>query len=122
LESKKAIGNKAESIACDFLLNNGYSIIERNYHFGKNEIDIIAGKENLIIFVEVKSKSSDSMTNPEAAINSMKQQKIFKVANYYVMDKKISGADFRFDVIFVHYTDGGPKIEHFLNAFSYTYS
>ena len=122
METKKSVGNKAESIACDFLKSNGYNIIERNYRFQKNEIDIIAGKENLIVFVEVKSKTDNAMTNPESALNSIKQQKIFKVANFYVMDKKITNCDYRFDVIIVYYTDGGPKIEHYINAFTYSFS
>ena len=81
---KKEVGNLAENIAAEFLKNQGYKIIERNFYF-KNfgEIDIIALKKNLLNFVEVKSLSHESEFIPEFHFSKKKYKKIEKIASFY---------------------------------------
>lgn len=109
-------GLKGEKIACNYLIDNGYSILERNYKFKTGEIDIIALKENIIIFVEVKARSSTYYGYPYEAVNRKKQEKIIKTAMHYVKLHNIRDIQFRFDVIEV-YLSKGNKVNHYTNAF-----
>ncbi len=96
-------GNSGEEQACEFLENSGFTIIDRNFHFGKNgEIDIIAQKENLVLFVEVKSRDSKKFGGALYSINQKKKSTLRFTANGYLikypqMNKK--NHLFRFDLI-----------------------
>jgi len=92
-------GKDGEELACKFLTNNGYRIIERNYRCGRNEIDIIAQKDDTISFVEVKSRHSLSYGHPAEAITEVKQKEILKAVQCYVKDNHKPGQNYRFDVI-----------------------
>ena len=72
--NNKSFGNEGEDIASDYLKNNGYEIIERNYRFHKGEIDIVAkdNETNYLVFVEVKSRKSLEYGEPEYAITPAK--------------------------------------------------
>ena len=92
----KEIGRIGEDIACKYLKKKGHRILERNYvpkwkTFNREEIDIICEKDKTIIFVEVKTLRQDSGKPflPEDKINFAKQQKIIKVAESYLLEKKI---------------------------------
>ena len=79
--SKRAIGNNAEDIACQYLLELGWDIIERNYYAGHNEIDIIAKDEDIIVFIEVKDESSTHFGLPIEHVNETKVFRILKLQN-----------------------------------------
>lgn len=80
----KEIGSKAEDIAVQFLKDQGYKILERNYRFKKfGEIDIIAFKKGLLNFVEVKSLTTETEFIPEIHFTKRKYQKIEKIASFY---------------------------------------
>jgi len=70
------IGKYGENIAFDYLLKNGYKIKERNWRFGKGEIDVIAEENNTIVIVEVKTRSSEYFGDPEESVSRKKQKKI----------------------------------------------
>jgi putative endonuclease len=115
-DDRHALGQKGEALVRDYLIGNGYEILEKNYKYGKNEIDIICKIENIIVFVEVRSRGEHSTMNLEYSITAKKQKSIFLVANHYVDTKKIKNVDFRFDVVFVHFEREEDPIEHFKNA------
>ena len=75
----KAIGKYGESIARDFLINNGYKILNMNYRNRYGEIDIISIKNDIIIFCEVKSRYTNSFGNPIEAVTYYKQKQIIKL-------------------------------------------
>jgi len=82
---KEKIGKLAEDLAAEFLKNQGYKIIERNFSFHRfGEIDLIALKKNLVNFVEVKSLARASEFIPEIHFNKKKFRKIEKIASFYV--------------------------------------
>ena len=82
----KEYGKKGEGIAASFLMEKGFEIIERNFRFGKSgEIDLIALKENLLIFVEVKSRTSHSFGGPLYSINNRKKNTIRRVAKRFLV-------------------------------------
>ena len=79
----KAIGDYGENIAHDFLINNGYNILDMNYSNRYGEIDIICRSNNLIIFCEVKSRYTNSFGSPMESVTYSKQKQIIKLSSYY---------------------------------------
>ena len=77
------LGKKGEDLTVDFLKKQGYIIFKRNYHSRYGEIDVIAEKGELLLFVEVKTRSSDLFGEPKDAVGYRKQEKYKKIANYY---------------------------------------
>lgn len=109
------IGKKGEEIAANFLLQNGYEIQETNWRYKKSEIDIIAKKENDLIFVEVKTRSSSIFQTPEEAVSIKKQKLIFLAANQYIQSKELD-FNIRFDIISITFNKE-LKINHLIDAF-----
>ncbi len=117
--NKKILGNIGEDLAYDFLVEKGYKILERNYVWRKNEVDIIAEdeKERQIVFVEVKTRNTDYFIQPFEAVDFKKQKAIIKVANAYIRSLNID-LEARFDIISIIQTkDETPNIEHIVGAF-----
>lgn len=112
-----AIGNNGEELACKYLINKGYKIIRRNFHFGRyGEIDIISEFNNTLIFIEVKYRKSLTFGSPVCAISVAKQKSLRKSAEGYLYVNKITDKDCRFDLIAIDASSGTPKIEHIENA------
>lgn len=115
--TKQIRGAKGESVAQNYLKENGYSIIETNFkcHFG--EVDIIASKDNELTFVEVKTRGQEMFGTPAESINYYKQKHIYKVAEYYIYKNKIMNIPISLDAVEVYlFEDNTPKIEHIKNA------
>jgi len=110
-------GKKSEEEAADWLKDQGYEIVRTNFRFNKKEIDIIARKEDLLVFVEVKTKSFRSDESPGDIVTLKKQKFLFKAAEAYMIYNGID-METRFDVIFVIYKYEEILIEHIKNAFS----
>ena len=118
--STKQLGDEGEEIAVELLQEKGYEIIERNYRYGKGEIDIIAKdpETNFTVFVEVKSRKNLEFGDPVYAITKNKIKQIKRMAELYLYDKEIDEIDCRFDVITVLLRGKQkPVIEHYVNAF-----
>jgi putative endonuclease len=111
-------GKLGEEYAARFLLSKGYRIVERNYKAGRGEIDIIAWfGSDLLVFVEVKTRSSDDFGGPEEAVGPKKQDMIARMAGLY-MEKIHYEWAIRFDIIAVLMEHGKPKtIRHTEDAF-----
>jgi len=114
---KKLLGAKGEKLAADFLCHHGFEIIDRNFRYGRGEIDIVARKDRLIIFCEVKTRTSSTFGKGEDAVDGRKQQQIRKVAEGYISEKKLDNFDFRFDVVVVEINRGSTKIRVIEDAF-----
>ncbi len=94
------IGVSGETSATNYLKNNGYVILARNYRFERNEIDIICEKKGTIVFVEVKKRSGDKFGSPIEAITLEKTKKITFVAQQYLISRELlDKCNARFDVI-----------------------
>ncbi len=96
--NKKTIGNLGEHFAQNLIKNKGYSIITNNYHSRFGELDIIAINDNFIVFVEVKTRSENSIGTPAEAVNFKKQSKIIKTAFDFLV-KNPCELQPRFDII-----------------------
>lgn len=82
--NKKEIGEEGEKAACTFLVENGYLIVEKNYRFKRWEIDIIASKKDLLVFVEVKTRGSFDFGFPEETLSIKQKRNIIKTAKHYI--------------------------------------
>ena len=112
-ESNKKTGNLGEIKATAYLKRQKYKILENNFQNKLGEIDIIAEKGGVIVFVEVKTRLTYKYGEPIEAVDYRKQNKIKKVAEIYLMIKNKSLSDVRFDVIEVL----DNNINHIENAF-----
>lgn len=110
-------GKIAEDLAAEFFLKNGYTILVRNFRFQKAEIDIIAEKDNLIVVVEVKARSTDTFMLPQEAVTKAKIKSIVSAANHF-MEEFNKNQEVRFDIISVLPDEKKNLIiEHIENAF-----
>lgn len=121
--SNKSLGSYGESLAKQYLLDQGYRVLEVNFRNKLGEIDLIAQDGKTICFVEVKTRQSLEQGQPYEAINSWKIRKLSQMATFYLKHKFHSLEILsRFDVIsIVQDKDGSPKIQHIKNAFDATY-
>lgn len=111
------LGKEAENLAAEYLLKNEYKILVRNFRFKKNEVDIIAEKDNLIIVVEVKARSTDFFILPQEAVTKGKIKSIVSATNHF-MEEFSKDQEVRFDIISVLPDKTGKlEIEHIENAF-----
>ena len=95
----KEKGDEGENIACNYLKNNNYKIIERNYKTYLGEIDIIAKKDKCLHFVEVKLRNYSYYGYGVEAVDKAKQKHIINVAKQYIAFNKIKNVEINFDVI-----------------------
>jgi putative endonuclease len=111
------LGKIGESIALDFLIKSGYDILETNWSIGKAEVDIIARYEDILIFIEVKTRGSNQHGSPEEKVTSKKQRMISSAASKY-MELIDYDWEVRFDIITVVYKNQNDfNLEHFKDAF-----
>jgi putative endonuclease len=118
------LGRRAEALAADFLEAKGYRVLERNYRFNREEVDLVCfqpypryedGGE--LVFVEVKARRGLGFGRPEEAVTPEKQRAIFRVAEAYLHETRLEGALVRFDVVAITWRTDEPELEHFENAF-----
>ncbi len=118
--ASKEFGNKGEEIAAELLEEKGYEIVERNYRFGKGEIDIIAKTpdKKYLVFVEVKTRNNLEFGQPEYAITKNKMGQLRRIASAYIYENVPEDIDFRMDVVAILFQQNKkPLIEHYENAF-----
>lgn len=116
--SSKELAKLGEEVAEKYLVSKGYSIIKKNFVFGKGEIDIIAKDGEYLVFVEVKTRRNYDFGEPEYAITKSKQRQLKKIAEAYFYVNGIQEQLCRFDVItIVGEKEEDMKINHIINAF-----
>ncbi len=118
---KKELGKKGEELAIRFLKKNGYRIIKKNYVCKLGEMDIIAKDKDTLVFVEVKTRSSDLFGPPQMAVNLSKQTKLSKIALNFLKENKIEDVNARFDVVAIEINRDKNKIELIKDAFELQY-
>lgn len=115
MRSKIDTGNRGENQAAEFLLQKGYELVARNYRYKHAEIDLIVKRNDVLVFVEVKTRSSTSFGEPEAFVDTKKAEKIFEGAEQYTYEHHWNG-NIRFDIVSVK-PGPTPEIVHFEDAF-----
>ena len=117
--SIESLGKRGELAAERFLLRNGLVIVDRGYQDKFGEIDLIAIDDRAIVFVEVKTRTSDYAGDPADAVDEIKQQHLTKPATGYLKWHQLTECQVRFDVIAITWPsdESRPVIEHYQNAF-----
>lgn len=115
--TKQEIGILGEEAAVNLLIDKGYTILERNWRIGHNEIDIIAIFNNILVFVEVKTRDENYLYAPETAVNSRKKNNVMHAARRYIGIKNRT-EESRLDVITVLHKKGKiTSVSHIESAF-----
>ena len=115
MKHNQRIGKWGEDTAAEYLAQRGYEIIARNTRTPYGEIDIIAKQNDISIFIEVKTRTSNTMGLPEEAITSRKRQHMLAAADQYAAEHEID--HWQIDVIAIEGKPGSkPMITYFENA------
>lgn len=109
----RLLGGEGEKQAVLYLKKNHYRIVETNYSCRFGEIDIVAKKDKLLVFVEVKSRADDSFGTPAQSVTPRKQQRIIIAAKNYIAERTVTDTQMRFDVIEI----SDKKVNHIPDAF-----
>ncbi|MCK9172472.1 MAG: YraN family protein [Desulfuromonas sp.] len=112
-----ALGRWGEDYAAAYLQRRLFRILARNFRTRCGEIDLIARRGRLLVFVEVKTRSSTNYGLGQEAVTARKQQQIVRVAHQYLQSHDCDGLNPRFDVIVVCLEGGQPRLEHLTDAF-----
>ena len=110
------LGNKGEALAVNLLRKKGYSILAENWRSGRNELDIVAKIGEIIVFVEVKTRSTDFFGDPGQAVSIAKQKRLIQAANDYLQQEELE-FEARFDVIAIISSEQKAELDHMEDAF-----
>lgn len=113
----KETGKLGEDIAVHYLKQNGYVILDRNFECRQGEIDIIALDKKEIVFIEVKTRTSNKYGTPSEAVNKIKQKHMLQTIKYYLYIRNLSDEFIRIDVIEVYINNNVYKVNHIKQAF-----
>ena len=117
-KSHRHIGNEAEDLACEFLIQKGWEILDRNYYAGHSEIDIIAKDGEITAFIEVKMRSNARFGNPIEHVSEAKVEHVFKAAEAWALEHGLQDSPMRFDVIgILKKKNQVPEINHVMDAY-----
>lgn len=111
------LGEKGEQIAERFLLKNNYKVLAKNWRYKNLEVDIFAMKDNFLVAVEVKTRSTDFVENLSEIVTKKKQRFIIEATNAY-LEKSDLNSEARFDVIFIIISNGKYHLKHIPDAYS----
>lgn len=110
------LGKAGEQIACKFFVEKGCKILEKNWRSGKYEIDLIVVDRNELVVVEVKTRTSNQLMEPETSVTREKQRMLVQAAHLYVQRNNIDKA-VRFDIISIIIAQDNYRIKHIADAF-----
>jgi putative endonuclease len=117
---KDAVGRYGEQLAVDHLTGRGWQIVDRNWRCVVGELDIVARDGSVLVFVEVKTRSSTAFGDPAEAVTAVKSARLRRVAVQWLSAhrEQARGAEVRFDVVsIVRLAPGGPQLRHLPGAF-----
>ncbi len=112
-----AFGELGERIAARWLEQSGWRIVARRFKSGRRDIDVVAEREGVIAFVEVKARHGDEFGDPVEAVNRRKQRELVKSAQSWIDRHGRSGESYRFDVVGVLVRDQRVFVRHVPSAF-----
>jgi putative endonuclease len=109
-------GKAGEDLAVQFLIGKNHQLLARNYRYKRSEIDLIVQKDNCLIFVEVKLRTSDAFGFPEEFVSEKKAAKIMEGAEQYIHEANWKG-NIRFDIVSVRQQNGQTELIQIEDAF-----
>jgi len=111
-DSRQWLGRYGEDRACEYLVGQGYNILDRNWRYAEGELDIVCSKDHTLVFVEVKTRTSLATGHPLEAITRSKLAKLRRHAANWCAKRQVANSQVRFDAIAVLVTGGRVQIEH----------
>lgn len=111
------VGRKGEELARAHLRRRGWRILETNHRSRLGEVDVICREGETVVFVEVKTRTSDAFGAPAEAVGTRKQNRLRALAQEYLAAGGLDSADIRFDVVAIRLDAKPPAIEHIEGAF-----
>ena len=113
-----ALGLRGERLAASYLCSAGWTVVARNYRFGRREIDLVVRKGALLAFVEVKTRAGGGCGHPEEAVTWKKRREIEAVAAEYLVRSAFVDSPVRFDVIAIEVASDGrvTRLQHLEDA------
>ena len=114
--STRELGDIAEKLAREYLVKQGYEIVDTNWYHGHLELDIVARDGEELVIVEVKARTGLRYEHPSEAVTNTKIKRIIEAADAYIIEKNLD-VDTRFDVITVIFVNEKFELEHFKDAF-----
>jgi putative endonuclease len=113
-----ALGHFGERCAHAYLERHGWTVLDKNYRFGRREVDLVVRRGGVVAFVEVKTRSGRGYGAPEEAVTRLKQREIEAVAREYLWRRRLDDVDVRFDVVAIVAGPGRRvvRIEHLEDA------
>ncbi|HZR07838.1 MAG TPA: YraN family protein [Myxococcales bacterium] len=115
--SRSRLGARGEDAAVELLRAGGYRIVARNHRCPRGEIDVIAEKDDLLVFVEVRTRATSAFGGPEETVGARKQRRVIAAARDYLAQRRGRAKAARFDVIAIVDGPQGPSLTHIENAF-----
>ncbi len=115
--TEQELGQLGENIAEKHLISKGFKIQARNIRYGKEELDIVAKKDDKLVVVEVKTRQTAEIGEPWRAVTRKKQKHIIRCAHNYVIDHNID-LEVRFDIVSIVHNSFRTDLEHIEDAFS----
>jgi len=109
------LAREGEEIATKYLQKLGYKIIDRNFRARNTEIDIVAVYNNTLVFIEVKTRSSNKFGTPFEQITYLKLKSLIKAAQHYKLTHQELPDLMRIDAVSVQFDSEEPKVEHIQN-------
>jgi putative endonuclease len=120
--ARKRLGDRGEAEAAAWLSAQGYEVLDRNVRTRFGEIDLVARRGGVVVFVEVKSRTGVGFGHPGEAVAALKQRRLGRLASAYLRQHRIDDCEARFDVIAVFAGGDGEivRLEHIPDAFQAT--
>ena len=115
--ARQRLGVDGETMACEELEKLGYSIIERRYRTRFGEIDVIANDAGTVVFVEVKTKTDSSFSDPVESVTKQKQRRLVSMAEQYAAYNALDTTPCRFDIVTVDVSVAPARIAIYKDAF-----
>ena len=115
--NKQQFGQAGEQAAAAFLAQRGFAVLHTSYRHKRAEVDLVVCRgQELLVFVEVKARSSSQFGYPETFVTERKKQ-LFRLAAEHLQEELAWTGDIRFDIVAVMPTAEGLRVEHFEDAF-----
>ncbi|HEX3325956.1 MAG TPA: YraN family protein [Actinomycetota bacterium] len=117
MDPRRSLGRAGEQLAARRYTRQGFAILDRNYRCPQGEIDIVAAREKLLVFCEVKCRHTSQWGEPSEAVGWRKQQRLRRLAAAWLADRRPAFSELRFDVVSVVMRDGAPEVTQITDAF-----
>jgi putative endonuclease len=116
---RQALGRRGEAAAREYLTRRGVRILVENFTCAAGEVDLIGREKGVLVFIEVKARTSNAFGPPHLAVHRRKQRQIVRAAQWYLAEQRTPDAPSRFDVLAVTFRGDGsrPRIDWVKDAF-----